>query len=81
MEESFALYNKLGIDTVKTGYVKWGQNLNRYDENGKLGKEWHHGQWMVNHFRKVVEVAAKNKSCLLFTRVLKIREFVELGQT
>ena len=72
IKDAFALYNKLGINTVKTGYVKWGQNLNRYDDSGNLlGKEWHHGQWMVNHFRKVVEIAAKNKVMLVVHEGIK----------
>ncbi len=50
MERAFAYYQKLGITSVKMGYV--GTRL----ENGK---EWHHGQFMVRHFRKVVETAAK----------------------
>jgi alpha-glucosidase len=59
MEAAFALYQSLGIDTVKTGYVGWGQGIKRYNENGRIqGLEWHHGQFMVNHYRKVIETAA-----------------------
>ncbi|MFQ5741495.1 MAG: glycoside hydrolase family 97 protein [Acidobacteriota bacterium] len=49
LEDAFQLYRKLGIDTVKTGYV--GSRANK--------TEWHHGQYMVRHYRKVVETAAK----------------------
>jgi alpha-glucosidase len=51
MEEAFELYNGLGIHTVKTGYV------------GRIRPEGqhHHGQFMVRHYRKVVETAAKYK--------------------
>jgi alpha-glucosidase len=51
MEEAFKLYNSLGIHTVKTGYV------------GAIRPEGqhHHGQFMVTHYRKVVETAAKYK--------------------
>lgn len=60
MEAAFALYQSLGIDTVKTGYVGWGQNIKRYDEQGNLaGLEWHHGQFMVEHHQKVIETAAR----------------------
>lgn len=60
MEDAFRLYRKLGIDTVKTGYVAFGQGIKRYDESGKpAGMEWHHGQYMVRHYRKVVETAAR----------------------
>ncbi len=49
LDTAFALMNKLGMHSVKTGYV------------GKLipKGEYHHGQWMVNHYRKVLETAAK----------------------
>ncbi|MGZ9165418.1 MAG: glycoside hydrolase family 97 protein [Anaerolineales bacterium] len=60
MEAAFALYQRLGINTVKTGYVGWGQGIRRYDENGRLvGMEWHHGQYMVEHHQRVIETAAK----------------------
>lgn len=60
MEVAFALYERLGIDTVKTGYVGYGQGIARYDEAGKLvGMEWHHGQYMVEHYQRVVETAAR----------------------
>ncbi len=51
LDTAFALMNRLGIHAVKTGYV------------GKIipKGEYHHGQWMVNHYRRVLEAAAKNK--------------------
>ncbi len=60
MEEAFALYQSLGINTVKTGYVGYGQGIKRYDAQGILvGYEWHHGQYMVEHYQKVIETAAR----------------------
>lgn len=60
MEDAFALYQRLGVNTVKTGYVGYGQNIRRYDENGTfIGLEWHHGQYMVEHHQRVIETAAK----------------------
>ena len=49
MDTAFKLMNSLGIHSVKTGYV------------GKIipKGEYHHGQWMVNHYRRVLETAAK----------------------
>lgn len=49
LDTAFALMKRLGIHTVKTGYV------------GKIipKGEYHHGQWMVNHYRKVIKTAAK----------------------
>ncbi|MEM0996707.1 MAG: glycoside hydrolase family 97 protein [Bacteroidota bacterium] len=48
MDTAFALMKKHGMRAVKTGYV------------GKIipKGEYHHGQWMVNHYRKVLEKAA-----------------------
>lgn len=60
MKDAFAFYEKLGVHTVKTGYVNFGQNIKRIDEKGKEQKEWHHGQFMVRHHQKVVEEAAKH---------------------
>ncbi len=51
MDSAYALMNKLDIRSVKTGYV------------GKIipKGEYHHGQWMVNHYRRALETAAKHK--------------------
>ena len=62
MDDSFKMYNKYGIKNIKTGYVNdVSKNIKIYDENGEISKEWHHGQYMVNHFQKVIDVAAKYK--------------------
>jgi len=49
LDTAYKLMQNLGIHAVKTGYV------------GKIipKGEYHHGQWMVNHYRKVIETAAK----------------------
>ncbi|MEO9851879.1 MAG: glycoside hydrolase family 97 protein [Reichenbachiella sp.] len=49
LDTAFSLMQSLGLHTVKSGYV--GKILPK--------GEHHHGQWMVNHYRKVVETAAK----------------------
>ena len=49
LDEAYKLYNKLGVNTVKTGYV------NKFLDK----KEWHDGQYGVRHYRKVIETAAK----------------------
>lgn len=60
MEDAFAFYKKLGITVVKTGYVSFDPKVKRLDNQGNLlGMEWHYGQYMVNHYRKVIETAAK----------------------
>jgi alpha-glucosidase len=49
LEDAFRLYRSLGIDALKTGYVT------------DLTKEGHshHSQFMVRHYRKVIETAAR----------------------
>lgn len=49
MEDAFKLYQKNGVNAVKTGYV------NKYLDD----KEWHDSQFGVRHYRKVIETAAK----------------------
>jgi hypothetical protein len=51
VDTAFALMSSLGIHSVKTGYV--GNIIPK--------GEHHHGQWMVNHYRKVLETGAKYK--------------------
>jgi alpha-glucosidase len=54
LDSAFSFYEKLGVHYVKTGYV--GSMANH--------TEWHHGQYMVRHYRKVVQKAAKHKIML-----------------
>ncbi len=54
MEPAFYYYKRLGIDMIKTGYV--GTRVNK--------TEWHHGQYMVEHYRSVVEAAARHRIML-----------------
>ena len=49
LEDAYRLYESLGINTVKTGYV------NSHFYNGEL----QHSQWGIRHFRKVIEIAAR----------------------
>jgi len=50
LEAAYTLYDSLGIKAVKTGYV---------GDKTRSG-EPHHGQYMVRHWRKVVEAAARH---------------------
>ena len=49
LDSAFALYQSLGLDAVKSGYV------------ADLTSEGHshHGQYMIRHYRRVIETAAK----------------------
>lgn len=51
MADAFNYYQRLGVHSVKMGYV--GKRLD--------GREWHDGQYMVQHFKKVVDTAAAHK--------------------
>ncbi|MCP4593437.1 MAG: glycoside hydrolase family 97 protein [bacterium] len=64
MDDAMALCRRLGIRAVKTGYVAHGREIQRTDGAGRRHKEWHHGQYMVRHYRKAVETAAKHQVML-----------------
>lgn len=51
LDTAYQLMKRLGIHAVKTGYV------------GKIipEGEYHQGQWMVNHFQRVLETAAAHQ--------------------
>jgi alpha-glucosidase len=72
LEEAFAYCQRMGIRVVKTGYVNDGsKNIKRVDQNGDLHMEWHHGQYMVEHFRKVLETAAKYEVSIVVHEPIK----------
>ena len=72
LDSAFAYCKRNGIRVVKTGYVNDGsQNIKRIDENGNIQKEWHHGQYMVEHFRKVLETAAKYEVSIVVHEPIK----------
>ena len=51
MDSAFVKFEKLGIHNLKTGYVG---NITTIGQH-------HHGQWMVEHYQRVVEKAAQHK--------------------
>ena len=53
------LYQRLGIDSVKTGYVADAGGVKARGDDGKIHFEWHDGQVMSRHHLKVVTEAAK----------------------
>lgn len=59
MDDAFDLYREMGVRAVKTGYVGHGQNIVWTDADGNEHREWHHGQFMVRHWRKVTQAAAE----------------------
>ncbi|MCB0641668.1 MAG: glycoside hydrolase family 97 protein [Phaeodactylibacter sp.] len=54
LDAAFQLMKRLDIENIKSGYV------------GPIipDGEHHHGQWMVNHYRKVLEKAAEYGICM-----------------
>jgi len=61
MEAGFALYERLGISQVKTGYVADAGDLVRYEADGTPRYEWHYGQYAVNHHLRVLQAAAEHR--------------------
>jgi alpha-glucosidase len=59
LEAGLDLYQRLGIDSVKTGYVADAGGVKALGEDGKIHFEWHDGQVMSRHHLKVVTEAAK----------------------
>lgn len=54
LDEAFDLIKKYNYTSIKTGYV--GRIIPR--------GEHHDGQWMVNHYTRILEKAAKEKICI-----------------
>ena len=61
LDTAFALMKHLGIPAVKTGYV--GPIIPE--------GEHHHGQFMIQHYRRVVEKAAENQVMILAHEPIK----------
>ncbi len=62
LKAALTLYAENGVDQVKTGYVCDAGQIERQDSEGEpVRREWHDGQWMVNHHMRVVQQAAKHR--------------------
>lgn len=61
MRGAFDLYQKLGIDSIKTGYVSDAGGVQALGPDGKIQFEWHEGQVMARHHLLVVTEAAKRR--------------------
>jgi alpha-glucosidase len=61
LEPAMALYERMGVHAVKTGYVAdAGGIIAAGDKPGEVRMEWHEGQVSVVHHLKVVETAARH---------------------
>jgi alpha-glucosidase len=59
LDAAFKFAADHGEMVVKTGYVTDAGEIERVDADGSKHREWHEGQWMVNHHLRVVATAAK----------------------
>ncbi|ODU24639.1 glycoside hydrolase family 97 protein [Sphingopyxis sp. SCN 67-31] len=60
LDDAMKLYGRLGVGTVKTGYVAdAGGIIAPGDTADSVAMEWHDGQRQVQHHLKVVQTAAK----------------------
>jgi alpha-glucosidase len=60
MEAAFALYARLGVTAVKTGYVADAGQARVRGEDGRILYAWHEGQAMAQHHLRVIEAAARH---------------------
>src|SRR5688572_3568934 len=65
------LYQRLGIDSVKTGYVADAGGVQALGEDGRIHFEWHDGQVMSRHHLKVVMEAAKRRIAVVAHEPIK----------
>ena len=61
MEAAFDLYQRLGIDAVKTGYVADAGQAKVRGPDGRILYAWHEGQAMNQHHLRVIEAAARRQ--------------------
>jgi alpha-glucosidase len=61
LADALDLYQRLDIDSIKTGYVADAGQIERVDADGSRHREWHDGQWMARHHLHVVAEAAKRR--------------------
>lgn len=61
LEAALDLYQRLGIDAVKTGYVADMGGIQARGPDGRIRFEWHEGQLMSRHHERVVRDAAKRR--------------------
>ena len=61
MEDGFALYERLGWRSVKTGYVADAGGARVKGPDGQAHMAWHESQEMVRHHQRVVDAAARHR--------------------
>ncbi|MEO0558686.1 MAG: glycoside hydrolase family 97 protein, partial [Bacteroidota bacterium] len=75
MEDAYALMNRLGVRAIKSGYVDWSMNYPRRHgpgvAEGETVYEWNTGQFMVRHYQRSVEAAARHQISLNIHEAIK----------
>ncbi len=61
LEAAMALYERLGVHSVKTGYVADALGARVAGPDGAMAMTWHESQAMAQHHLKVVEAGARYK--------------------
>ncbi|RJE74324.1 glycoside hydrolase family 97 protein [Reichenbachiella sp. MSK19-1] len=64
LDDAYNFLNKYGMKAVKTGYVENGDTL------PKTGI-YHHGQYFVNHFQRVIDMGVKYKTMIVAHEPIK----------
>lgn len=65
------LYQRLGVDSVKTGYVADAGGIKALGEDGRIHFEWHDGQVMSRHHLRVVTEAAQRRITVIAHEPIK----------
>ncbi len=61
LEPAMALYERLGVGSVKTGYVADAGGARVTGPDGQMVFAWHESQPMAQHHMRVVETAARHR--------------------
>lgn len=61
MDAGFALYQRMGWHSVKTGYVADAGGARVRGPDGQAHLSWHESQEMVRHHQRVIESAARHQ--------------------
>jgi alpha-glucosidase len=71
MTAGLDLYQRLGIEVVKTGYVADAGGVQALGTDGRIHFEWHDGQVMSRHHLKVVTEAARRRIAVVAHEPIK----------
>jgi alpha-glucosidase len=72
LPQALALYQRLGVDQIKTGYVCDAGQIERHSKKSDPPmRDWHDGQWMSMHHLRVVQQAAARKLSIIAHEPIK----------